>query len=73
MGTLALTEEETTLYYELPFNNWVQALRQDQFEGHHLPPETTRYGIADLPEIIERRRQLIAEHLREELSENQIS
>jgi uncharacterized protein with ParB-like and HNH nuclease domain len=60
---LALTEEEAIHYYELPFDRWVQTLRPDQVERHHLPPEIIRYGIADLPAIIQLRRQRIASHL----------
>lgn len=60
---LALTEEEADHYYELPFQQWVQTLRPDQIERHHLPPDIVQFGIENLPELIQKRRQLIARHL----------
>lgn len=66
---LALSEEEASQYYQLPFEQWVQTLSPDQIERHHLPPNIVQAGIGDLPEIIHLRRQRIARHLNGKLPE----
>lgn len=60
---LALSEDEASQYYQLPFEQWVQTLTPDQVARHRLPTDIVQAGVGDLPEIIHQRRKLIAEHL----------
>jgi hypothetical protein len=66
---VALTESETTHYYQLPFDQWVQTLTPEQVERHHLPPDIVGFSVSNLPELIQGRRQLIADHLKRRMPE----
>lgn len=60
---LALTEEETVHYYELPFEQWIQTLTPEQLERHLLPSDIHNYCLERLPELISRRREIIHHRL----------
>jgi hypothetical protein len=70
---VALTESEADQYHQLPFEQWVQTLREDQITCHHLPASIARSGLGDLPEIIHERRILIGEHLSRRMPEVRIA
>ena len=60
---VALSERERNDYYQLPFDQWVQTLTQEQIKIHRLPNDITGYGINNLPELIQKRQRIIADYL----------
>ncbi|TGD72170.1 DUF262 domain-containing protein [Mangrovimicrobium sediminis] len=66
---LALTEDESVHYYELPFDQWIQRLTPNQLEQHFLPDDIQNYRLGNLPELITRRREIIASRLGETIPE----
>ena len=50
---LALTEDESVHYYELPFDQWIQTLTPNQLEQHFLPDDIQNYRLGNLPARIQ--------------------
>ncbi|WP_301584241.1 DUF262 domain-containing protein [Halomonas alkaliantarctica] len=66
---VALDEQESNHYYQLPFEQWAQMLSQAQLRKHHLPEDISLYRLARLPELIAERARRIAAHLMSQIPE----
>ncbi len=64
VGNLQLISENQSKG-DQPFNEWISTRSDHYYERHHIPTDERLYELDNFPEFVERREELLQNHIRE--------